>query len=91
LLACSSDSFPRQLLKILKLNHFILPVLYGFKIWSLALREENILSGLENGVLRTIFEANRDEVTDGWRKLHNEALRNLNFYEILFGPSYRGR
>jgi hypothetical protein len=30
----------------------------------------------ENRVLRT-FEPNRDEVTGGWRELHNEELHNL--------------
>jgi hypothetical protein len=32
---------------------------------------------LENRVLRRIFEPKRDEVTGGWRKLHNEELHNL--------------
>jgi hypothetical protein len=31
----------------------------------------------ENRVLRRIFERKRDEVTGGWRKLHNEQLNNL--------------
>jgi hypothetical protein len=31
----------------------------------------------ENGVLRRIFVPKRDEVTGGWRKLHNEELHNL--------------
>jgi hypothetical protein len=33
----------------------------------------------ENRVLRRIFGPKRDEVTGGWRKLHNEELRNLYF------------
>jgi hypothetical protein len=28
-------------------------------------------------VLRRIFEPKRDEVTGGWRKLHDEELHNL--------------
>jgi hypothetical protein len=28
-------------------------------------------------VLRRIFEPERDDVTAGWRKLHNEELRDL--------------
>jgi hypothetical protein len=28
-------------------------------------------------VLRRIFGQKRDEVTEGWRKLHNEELHNL--------------
>jgi hypothetical protein len=31
----------------------------------------------ENRELRRIFGPKRDEVTGGWRKLHNEELRNL--------------
>jgi hypothetical protein len=31
----------------------------------------------ENRVLRRIFEPKRDGVTGGWRKLHNEELRDL--------------
>jgi hypothetical protein len=36
-----------------------------------------ILRVFENRVLRRIFEPNRDEVTAGWRKLHNKDLHNL--------------
>jgi hypothetical protein len=39
---------------------------------SLTLREKHRL-----GVLRSIFGPKRDEVTGGWRKLHNEKLHNL--------------
>ncbi|PNF22492.1 hypothetical protein B7P43_G14846, partial [Cryptotermes secundus] len=45
-------------------------VLYGCETWSLTLREEH-------RVLRRIFGLKRDEVTGGWRKLHNEELHNL--------------
>jgi hypothetical protein len=31
----------------------------------------------ENKVLRRIFGPKKDEVTGGWRKLHNEELRDL--------------
>ena len=31
----------------------------------------------ENRVLRRIFGPERDEVTGGWRKLHNEELNDL--------------
>jgi hypothetical protein len=52
----------------------ILPVvLYG----SLTLRKEHRLRVFENRVLRRIFGLKRDEVTGGWRKLHNEELHNL--------------
>ena len=45
--------------------------------WSLALREERRLSVFENRVLRRIFGPKRDEVTEEWRKLHNEELNRL--------------
>jgi hypothetical protein len=57
----------------------ILPVvLYGCETWSLTLREEPILRMFEKKVLRRMFEPKRDEVMGGWRKLHNEKLRNLH-------------
>jgi hypothetical protein len=52
-------------------------VLYGCETWSLTLREEHRLSVFENKVFRRIFGPKRDEVTGGWRKLHNEELHNL--------------
>jgi hypothetical protein len=56
----------------------ILPViLYGCETWSLTLKEEHRLRVFENKVLRRIFGPKRDEVTRGWRKLHNEELRDM--------------
>jgi hypothetical protein len=52
-------------------------VLYGCETWSLTLREEHRLRVFENRVLRRIFGSKRDEVTGGWRKLHDEELHNL--------------
>jgi hypothetical protein len=56
-------------------------VLYGCEKWSLTLREEYRLRVFENRVLRRIFGPKIDEVTGGWRKLHNEELHN--FYSSL--------
>jgi hypothetical protein len=39
--------------------------------------EEHRLRVFENRVLRGIFGSKGDEVTGGWRKLHNEELHNL--------------
>jgi hypothetical protein len=44
---------------------------------SVTLREEHRLRVFENRVLRRIFGLKRDEVTENWRKLHNEELHNL--------------
>jgi hypothetical protein len=41
------------------------------------LREEHRLRVFENRVLRRIFGPKRDELTRGWRKLHNEELHGL--------------
>jgi hypothetical protein len=71
----------RLLSKYIKITIYktiILPVvLYGCETWSLTLREEHILMVFENRVLRRIFVPKRDEVTRGWRKLHNEELHSL--------------
>jgi hypothetical protein len=49
------------------------------------LREEHRLRVFENRVLRRIFEPKRDEVTEGWSKLHNEELHNFTLHQILLG------
>jgi hypothetical protein len=45
---------------------------------ALTLREEHRPRVFENRVLRRIFGPKRDEVTGGWRKLHNEELHNIH-------------
>jgi hypothetical protein len=82
LLSFGAEYFVSSLLsKILKIKVYrtlILPnVLYGCETWSLALREERRLRVFENTVLRSIFGAERDEVTGEWRKLLNEELNEL--------------
>jgi hypothetical protein len=52
-------------------------VLYGHETWSLTLWEEHRLRVFENRVLWRTFVPKRDEVTEGWRKLHIEELYNL--------------
>jgi hypothetical protein len=51
------------------------------------LREESRLKVFENRVLRRIFGPKRDEVTQEWRKLHNEELNDLysslNFVRLI--------
>jgi hypothetical protein len=65
-------------LKIRIYKTIILPfVLYGCEIWFLIVREEQRLRVFENRVLRRIFGPKRDELTGGWRNLHNEELHDL--------------
>jgi hypothetical protein len=52
-------------------------VLYGCKTWSLTLREELRLRVFEYRVWREIFGPKKDEVTEEWRKLHNEERHDL--------------
>jgi hypothetical protein len=48
-----------------------------FQLQNLCKPDTNFTEGFENRVLRRIFWSKRDEVTGGWRKLHNEELHNL--------------
>jgi hypothetical protein len=52
-------------------------ILYGCDTLFLTLRESNRLNIFEIRMLRRTFEPKRDEVTGGWRKMHNEELHNL--------------
>jgi hypothetical protein len=36
-------------------------------------------------MLKRTFELKREEITGGWRKLHEEELNNLHFCHISFG------
>jgi hypothetical protein len=81
----SSRLLPKNL-KIRIYKAIILPmVLYGCETWSLTLREEHRLRVFENRVLRRIFGPKRDEVTDEWKKLHNEELRYLYSSSSIIG------
>jgi hypothetical protein len=44
----------------------------------------------ENRVLRRIFGSKGDEVTGGWRKLHNEELRNSYSSPSIIGKTKSG-
>ncbi|KAJ4434990.1 hypothetical protein ANN_23562 [Periplaneta americana] len=60
-----SSSLLSKNLKVRIYKTVILPVvLYGCETWTLTLREEQRLRVFENKVLRKIFGAKRDEVTD---------------------------
>jgi hypothetical protein len=47
------------------------------------LRGEHKLRVFENRVLRRTFGPKRDGVTGGWRKLHNEQLRDLYYSQSI--------
>jgi hypothetical protein len=52
-------------------------ILYGCETWSLKLREEYGLRVSENRVLSRMFGLKREEVAEGWRRLHCEEFHNL--------------
>jgi hypothetical protein len=54
-------------------------------ILSLTLREERRLRVFENRVLKRIIGPKRDELTEEWRKLHNEELYIDTAHQKLFG------
>jgi hypothetical protein len=55
----------------------LLVVLYELETLSLTLWEEHRLRVFENRMLKRIFGPKRDELTEGWRKLHNKELCDL--------------
>jgi hypothetical protein len=68
----------RKFISILyRIGGAILRIVVLTSITVLKLREEHRLRVFENRVLRRTFGRKRDEVTGGWRKLHNEELHNL--------------
>jgi hypothetical protein len=52
----------------------LLVVLYGYKTYTVTVREEHRSRAFENRVLRRIFAPKMDVVMGVWRKLHNEEL-----------------
>jgi hypothetical protein len=48
--------------------------LYGYETWYLTLREEHRFGMNEIRILKRIFGPQREELTEVWRKLHNEEL-----------------
>jgi hypothetical protein len=50
---------------------------YWYETWLLTLREEQRPREFVKRILRRTFGPKRDEVTEGWRKLHNEEFHNL--------------
>jgi hypothetical protein len=52
-------------------------VLYGCETWALTCRKEHRLRVFQNRVLGRIFGLKRDEVMEGWRKLHNKEVHDL--------------
>jgi len=48
-----------------------------------ALRKEHRLKVYENKVLRRLSGLNREEITDGWRKLHYEGIHSFFLPDVI--------
>jgi hypothetical protein len=62
------------MLRLKYTNCNFIVILYSCETWSVILREKHRLWVFENIVLRRIFGPKRGEVTERYRKLHNEEL-----------------
>jgi hypothetical protein len=47
-------------------------------VWNLVTPREHRLRVYENKVLRRVFGPKRGEVVRGWRRLHNEGIKNVH-------------
>ena len=59
------------------LNKLLHIIRVGCETWSRTLSEERRLRVLKNRVPRRKFEPKRDDVTEEWRRVHNEELNDL--------------
>jgi len=50
---------------------------YGCESWSFAQRKVYRLIVFDNRMLKRKFGPKREEVAEGWRRLHNEDFHNL--------------
>jgi len=61
------------------MDHALICLLYEYESWAVTSQwKAHTLRVFENKVMRTVFEYKREETTRGWRKLHNEELRNIS-------------
>jgi hypothetical protein len=73
-----SSRFLPSNIKIKRYKTIVLGIVsYGCETWSLTLREDHRSRVFDNRALRRIFGPKMEDVAGGWRRLHNEELRNL--------------
>lgn len=68
-------------LKLRELQFYV--AFYKCARFFLLLSEEHRLRVFDNKVLRVIFYLSREDVRDGWRKLHNENIRDFNYSPVI--------
>ena len=58
--------------------------MYGFGALPFTVREEHRLREFENRVLKRIFGPKSNQVTEEWRRLHNQELYALYYSPDIF-------
>ncbi|KDR21115.1 hypothetical protein L798_01121, partial [Zootermopsis nevadensis] len=61
-------------------------ILYGCETWSFTLSYVDV-----RRYLSKIFETKRNEVTTGWRRIHNEELHNRNKFFTIYCSRIKSR
>jgi hypothetical protein len=73
----SSSLLPKNIKVKIYRTVILSVVLYGCETRSFTLKEERRLKVFQNRVLRRIFGPKSNEVTQGYRRLHNEEPNDL--------------
>jgi hypothetical protein len=61
----------------------------GFNSGLKGLREEHRLKLFENRMLKKIFGPKRNEITEEWRRLHNEELYMFSSPDVMWATRLR--
>jgi hypothetical protein len=66
-------------------SQYLIPklILFEREILFVTFRKDHRLRVFQNGVLRRMLGPNREEVTEGWRKLHSETFIVCNLHQLL--------
>jgi hypothetical protein len=75
--SASDHNYSTKCAEVITDTIYVCDYRHGCQTWALTLREEHRLRVFKNRLLRRMFRPKRNEVTGGWRKLHNEELHNL--------------
>jgi hypothetical protein len=61
----------------ISIHRILSPASYGCGTWSITSREDPRLRVFEKRALSRVFGPKWDEITEDWRRLHNEVLNDL--------------
>lgn len=68
-------------------SNYFCPLFVLYEVWFFILRVECRLVVFDNSLLKRIFWSTKDEVGEGWRKLHNEGFiaSTVEKCSVVFG------